>query len=93
MVFQHLATRPPFDDLQLRDELRTRLNHLPGVDSPTSKLALRPSVKFSSISSPSGLEKFVSTLEWFFHEVDEHWSAPVDEGAPTFDLVDVGSEE
>ena len=93
VVFQHLATRPPFDDLQLRDELRSRLNRIAGVDIPTSKLTLRPSVKFSSISSPSGLETFVSTLEWFFHEVDEHWSAPADEGAPTFDLVDVGSEE
>src|SRR5699024_2669114 len=49
VVFQHLATRPPFDDLQLRDELRSRLNRIAGVDIPTSKLTLRPSVQFSSI--------------------------------------------
>lgn len=94
VVFQYLATRPPFDVLQKRDELRSRLNTISGVDIPTSKLALRPNVKFSSISSTSGLETFVSTLEWFFREVDEHWSSPVDgDDELAFDLVDVGAEE
>lgn len=93
VVFQYLATRPPFDVLQKRDELRSRLNRIAGVDIPTSKLALRPSLKFSSISSPGGLESFVETLKWFFHEAEEHWSAPVDDDLLDFDLVDVGSEE
>lgn len=93
VVFQYLATRPPFDVLQNRDELRSRFNRIAGVDIPTSKLALRPSVKFSSISSQSGLETFIDTLEWFFHEVEGHWSSPADDDILDFDLVDVGSDE
>lgn len=92
VVFQYLATRPPFDDLQKREELRTRLNKIAGVDIPTSKLALRPSVKFSAIATPAGLETFVNALTWFHQEVEAHWSAPADD-VLDFDLVDVGAEE
>lgn len=92
VVFQHLATRPPFDVLQKRDELRTRLNKIAGVDIPTSKLALRPSVKFSSISNPAGLETLTDVLAWFFREVEEYWSTPTDGGAIDCDQVDVSSE-
>lgn len=93
VVFQYLATRPPFDVLQKREELRSRLNRIAGIDIPASKLALRPSVRFSSISSPGELESFVETLRWFFGEVEDHWNAPVDDDVLDFDLVDVGSEE
>ena len=43
VVFQHLLTRPPFGDTALRDELRRRINRIPGVDLPLSRLELRPS--------------------------------------------------
>jgi hypothetical protein len=42
VVFQHLSVRPPFDDVTLREELRQRLNQLPGVDIAAAKIALRP---------------------------------------------------
>src|SRR5699024_545073 len=87
------AGRAPFDDLQLRDARRSRLNRISGVDSPPSKLTLRPRVRCSPTSSRSGLETFVSPRGWLIHEVDEHSSAPADEGAPTLDRADVGSEE
>jgi alkylated DNA nucleotide flippase Atl1 len=32
VVFQHLLGRPPFDDTGVRDELRQRVNRIPGVD-------------------------------------------------------------
>lgn len=93
VVFQYLSTRPPFDEIQKREELRSRLNRIDGVDIPTSKLALRPSVKFSSVASASGLDLFIDTLQWFYSEVEEHWSAPADDDVTDFDLVDLGSEE
>jgi hypothetical protein len=31
VVFQQLSVRPPFDDIALREELRQRLNEVPGV--------------------------------------------------------------
>ena len=42
VVFQHLANRPPFDDIQMREDFRGRLNRIPGVDLPASKIELRP---------------------------------------------------
>lgn len=92
VVFQYLVTRPPFDVLQKRDELRTRLNRIADVDIPASKLSLRPSVKFSTISNASGLELFIDTLRWFYGEVEEYWNVPADDDVVDFDLVDVGSD-
>lgn len=41
VVFQYLQYRPPFDDVAVRDDLRRRLNAIPGVSLPEAKLALR----------------------------------------------------
>jgi alkylated DNA nucleotide flippase Atl1 len=68
VVFQHLATRPPFDDIQMREELRQRLNKIPGVDLPASKIALRPSFPLSLLADPGARETFIDTLNWFHQQ-------------------------
>ncbi|MEJ1229860.1 MAG: hypothetical protein WDM88_03185 [Galbitalea sp.] len=49
VVFQWLKDRPPFDRVGLREELRTRLNRIAGIEIAEDRLAKRPS--FNSMSS------------------------------------------
>lgn len=69
VVFQYLATRPPFDLVDLRDEFRKRINQIPGMQIPPSKLALRPSIKISQISAAAGTDALIEALAWFYAEV------------------------
>jgi len=65
IVFQWLAPRPPFDDIRIRDELRQRLNQIPGIDIPAAKLALRPSIRADLFTNDSALQRFAETSAWF----------------------------
>ncbi|WP_018681285.1 GmrSD restriction endonuclease domain-containing protein [Actinokineospora enzanensis] len=67
IVFQHLRVRPPFTDPALREELRTRLNRMPGVSIPRAKTELRPSFALSVLADPLARREFRDTLRWF-HE-------------------------
>ena len=69
VVFQHLANRPPFDDIQLREEFRKRLNQISGVDLPTSKIELRPSFPLAALADTATLELFMEALGWFYERV------------------------
>lgn len=68
VVFQHLATRAPFDAVELRDQLRQRLNELPGIDIPAAKLTLRPSFSLRVLTSTGTTEALVRHLEWFYEQ-------------------------
>lgn len=68
VAFQHLSSRTPFDDIQLREELRRRLNKIPGVDLPASKITLRPAFPLACLADPAALELFLDTLDWFRQE-------------------------
>jgi alkylated DNA nucleotide flippase Atl1 len=69
VVFQHLANRPPFDDIQLREEFRKRLNQIPGVDLPTSKIELRPSFPLAVLADTASVELLMDALGWFYERV------------------------
>ena len=69
MVFQYLATRAPFDDIELRDQFRRRLNAIVGVDIPSAKLALRPNIRAQLITSETALNSLGKTLAWFVNQV------------------------
>src|SRR5262249_19156025 len=68
VVFQHLARRPPFDDIHMREELRERLNKIRGVDLPASKIELRPAFPLTVFADPAALELFIEVLGWFHQE-------------------------
>lgn len=70
VVFQHLATRPPFDDIQLRRELRDRLNKIPGADLPESKLELRPGFPLELLAGDASRTIFVDVLTWFYDQAN-----------------------
>ncbi len=65
VVFQHLRSRPPFDATELREELRKRLNELPGVNLPASKIELRPGFELTLLADPTLRDRLLAVLAWF----------------------------
>lgn len=76
VVFQHLTSRPPFDELALRDELRQRFNQVPGVDLPESKVSLRPGFELALLAHSGALERVAEVLGWFVARLDGARPAP-----------------
>lgn len=71
VVFQWLSYRAPFDDRELRDELRKRLNTAQGVEIPESKLDVRPPFSIDALADETNRARIVDTLEWFINVVAE----------------------
>ncbi len=68
VIFQHLAARPPFDDPQLREDMRTRLNAIRGVELPANKLEARPSFSVDLLADRKVRSEVADVLEWFLRE-------------------------
>ena len=68
--FEYMARRPPFSDVQLRDQLRNALNAIPGVDLDEAQLALRPSIDLGLLVEPAARERFLTVMDWCFTQVE-----------------------
>lgn len=55
---------PPFERLELRRELRDRLNAIDGVEIPEDKLDKRPNFSVSALSSDEAFQRFTGAMEW-----------------------------
>jgi hypothetical protein len=75
VVFQHMVGRPPFDDLNRREEIRLRLNAIDGINLPASKIQMRPSFPLDVLGSAKATEQVAEALEWFR---DLTWQANAD---------------
>ncbi|MEU8076481.1 DUF262 domain-containing protein [Catellatospora citrea] len=69
VVFQHLSSRTPFDDITLREQLRQRLNQLPGVTIASAKLVLRPSFPLTVLTDRGAFDSLIEHLSWFYERV------------------------
>lgn len=78
VVFQYLSTRRPFDDISLREELRQRLNKLPGVNIPAAKIALRPGFPLTVITDGAARATLLDQLRWFLNEAETDPQGPLD---------------
>ena len=80
VVFQHLMYRPPFDSWELRDEMRRRLNEVPGVELPEAKLSMRPGFDIDLLAAEVARLKLLEQLSWFLDRalsaMDEASAAP-----------------
>lgn len=63
--FQYLKERPPFDSEDLRRELLARLNRIPGVSLPESRLAARPSIRLEMLLDGGSRQIFFEAMDWF----------------------------
>jgi uncharacterized protein with ParB-like and HNH nuclease domain/alkylated DNA nucleotide flippase Atl1 len=68
VVFQYMAIRPPFDDIELRQEFLHRLNKIAGVDLPEAKLELRPGFQMELLADAGSRDVFIDALTWFFRQ-------------------------
>ncbi|MFC4911453.1 GmrSD restriction endonuclease domain-containing protein [Actinomadura gamaensis] len=73
--FKSLKLRPPFDDPEMRDELRRRLNDAPGIEIPESKIDLLPNFPSSLLVDDSALDVLIGTLDWFVSQVEKRETA------------------
>jgi hypothetical protein len=69
--FQPLSKRSPFDHDDVREELRARLNQIPGVSLPEQNVPRRPSFALSALESQLALETFLKTMDWTFERFRE----------------------
>jgi alkylated DNA nucleotide flippase Atl1 len=74
IVFQHLTSRPPFDDLELREEFRRRLNQVPGIELPAAKIELRPGFDLAALAEASGRDLAIRQLSWFLEQASNYAS-------------------
>ncbi len=65
VVFQHMASRPPFDDVEMREELRRRLDAIEGIDLPASKIGLRPGFPLEVLRYEVRRDAIIEALAWF----------------------------
>ena len=65
VTFQVLMKRPPFDDPQLREELRRRLNDAPGLAIPAAKIDLYPNFPITMFTDTATWDVVVAALDWF----------------------------
>jgi hypothetical protein len=67
--FQHIASQAPFDDEQLREQLRQRLNAIDhAINIPAAKLNHRPSIPLAVLTHGDNLDHFLAVLNWVFEQ-------------------------
>jgi hypothetical protein len=68
--FGALLTKPPFDSLDKRKELLSRINEIPIEEQITEdQLDKYPSFRLAELRDGSRLDKFLKTYEWFINQV------------------------
>jgi hypothetical protein len=67
--FRYLRRKKPFDSEALRQELRERLNQIPGVSVPADSLNGMPRISLSALESDSGITAFTQVLEWVIERI------------------------
>lgn len=67
--FQWMLPRKPFDDESKRQELRERLNRIPGIAIPADAIKRRPSIPLAVLTDDAALMAFLTVLDWYVAEV------------------------
>jgi hypothetical protein len=63
LQFQRMK-HPPFNEVEKRRELASRLSAIDGVSIPEAALSKRPSLKLGVLSAPGSMDKFLGALDW-----------------------------
>lgn len=68
--FQHIAKRSPFDAETAREELRAKLDAIPGVELPPIADAKRPSLDLLALAAGDSFTMFTEAMDWAFAQAD-----------------------
>lgn len=80
VVFQHMSTRVPFDEPELVEELRERLNRARGIELSADRISKRPPFDLDVLADRVDRQHVIDALEWFANELvryDEENTAAV----------------
>ena len=66
--FQYM-TKGPFADEMKRQEVRERLQAIPGVSIPIAALNKRPPIRLDVLSQPEALAAFTAAFDWTIGEI------------------------
>ena len=69
MYFQHLGSKPPFEDEERRLGLLRRLNQISTIEMPADALGRYPSFFLSALTSKSAQQQFFEAFEWAPQEI------------------------
>jgi hypothetical protein len=67
--------KAPFDSLEKRKEVQSRLQEIEGVRIPDDRLYKRPSFDWSVLRNPRSMEKFLGIFQDMVSEIKEHDSS------------------
>ena len=65
IAFKWLRIRPPFDKLALRQDLRTRLNRIEGIDIAADRIGKYPRFPSEVLLDPVRRAQFLEVDDWF----------------------------
>jgi len=71
VCFQYYASKPPFNDRARREEIRAKLNAIPGVSIPESKLEKKPGLDLSIFAEEGKLKQLLECLDWMVAEISK----------------------
>jgi hypothetical protein len=75
--FEYIATKPPFDELNLREELREKLNSTGVALISAEKIDKRPNIPYQALVEKSALHGFLEVQDWLVeHFVNASISLP-----------------
>jgi hypothetical protein len=60
----YLRPHPPFNDPAKRDELRQKLNAIPGVEVEPDRMTGYPRIPLETLTNPTALQALTSALTW-----------------------------
>lgn len=67
--FGQMLRKAPFEDEALRRELLQRLNKIPGVSIPDTKLNVYPGFPISLVTQPAALESLLAVFNWVLDRI------------------------
>lgn len=65
LMFQYMLGRPVFGDEALREELRHRLNEVPGISLPEMAISKRPTVPLLPVAEAGAADQLLAVFDWF----------------------------
>lgn len=78
VVFMYLRGREPFENPALLEELRLRINRIPGVSVPANQPLKRPNIKLDVLLQEGALDALMEALKWFYDTMND-WEKTVPE--------------
>lgn len=69
IFLQWLAGKPPFDDLELRQELAARIGRVKGLTFDQTALEGRPNFSLRHLADPAAFAEFAAAMDWCVNQI------------------------